>query len=219
VADTGGPYEGSAGVPVYFDGTDSSDPDGGKLRYAWDFGDDTKASGAMPTHTYAVNGTFDVTLTVIDDSAKTDTDSTSVVIQSESAADQIRDLIEQVEGLGLHKGTENSLISTLNNALKKLEDGNANNDRAATNNMRAFINKVEAQEGKKIPREDAEALIEAAEEIIDSIENGDVLYAKASSAAASPAANSSGGAGALSASILMLLAGLCLVRNRRRYSL
>jgi PKD repeat protein len=214
VADTGGPYEGSAGVPVYFDGTDSRDPDGGKLRYAWDFGDDTKASGATPTHTYAVNGTFDVTLRVIDDSARADTDDTSVVIQSESAADQIRDLIEQVEGLGLHKGTENSLTATLENALKKLEDGNANNDRAATNNMRAFINKVEAQEGKKIPRRDAEELIEAAEEIIDSIENGGVLYATASSAT-----NSSVGASALSPSVVLLLAGLGLVRNRRRYSL
>jgi PKD repeat protein len=187
----------------------STDPDGGKLRYAWDFGDDTKASGATPTHTYAENGTFDVTLRVIDDSAKTDTDDTSVVIQpesSESAADQIRDLIEQVEGLGLHKGTENSLTSTLENALKKLEDGNANNDRAATNMMGAFINKVEAQEGKKIPRRDAEELIEAAEEIIDTIENGS-------------ASHPFFGASALSPSVLMLLAGLCLVRNRRRYSL
>jgi PKD repeat protein len=81
VADIGGPYEGFAGVPVHFDGTSSSDPDGGRLLYAWDFGDDTNASGAMPIHTYVVSGTFDVTLRVIDDSAKTDTDGTSIVIQ------------------------------------------------------------------------------------------------------------------------------------------
>jgi hypothetical protein len=110
-----------------------------------------------------MNGTFDVTLTVIDDSAKTDTDDTSVVIQSESAADQIRDLIEQVEGLDLHKGTENSLTSTLENALKKLEDGNAKNDRAATNKMGAFINTVDALVGKNIPRGVAEYFSHAAE--------------------------------------------------------
>jgi PKD repeat protein len=172
VADIGGPYEGSAGVPVFFDGTDSSDPDGGKLRYAWDFGDDTKASGATPTHTYAVNGTFDVTLRVIDDSARTDTDDTTAVIQSESsdsAADQIRNLIEQVEGLGLPKGTERPLLAKLENALKKLEDGNPNNDKAAINTLNAFINGVSAQAGKKIETADALALIAAAESIIAGI--------------------------------------------------
>jgi PKD repeat protein len=172
VADIGGPYEGFAGVPVQFDGTSSSDPDGGKLRYAWDFGDDATASGATPTHTYAVNGTFDVTLRVIDDSARTDTDDTSVVIQSESSdssADQIRNLIERVEGLGLPKGTERSLLAKLGNALKKLEDGNANNDKAAINTLNAFINGVNAQAGKKIATADALALIAAAESIIAGI--------------------------------------------------
>ncbi len=89
VADIGGPYDGFVGIPVHFDGTSSSDPDGGKLRYAWDFGDSTNASGASPTHTYVVSGTFDVTLRVIDDSAKTDTDDTSVVIVEDTTPDLI----------------------------------------------------------------------------------------------------------------------------------
>jgi len=36
------------------------------VNYTWDFGDDTNASGANVTHTYAANGTYTITLTVTD---------------------------------------------------------------------------------------------------------------------------------------------------------
>jgi PKD repeat protein len=154
VADTGGPYEGPAGVPVYFDGTDSSDPDGGKLRYAWDFGDDTKASGATPTHTYAVDGTFDVTLTVIDESSRTDTD------------DTIAFICEQKKGKSKDKSKGKSKDKSKGKSKDKSKD-----------------------------------------------------KSKCKGITASSAAVSAGGASALSPSIVLLLAGLCLVSNRRRYFL
>ena len=72
--------------------------------------------------------------------------------------------------LGLPKGTEKSLLAKFENALKKLDDGNVNNDQAAINVLRAFINKVSAQAGKKIDSAEASALIEAAESAIDSID-------------------------------------------------
>jgi large repetitive protein len=52
---------------VAFNGGGSSDPDGSIASYAWNFGDGSAlGSGATPTHTYAVAGTYSVTLTVTD---------------------------------------------------------------------------------------------------------------------------------------------------------
>lgn len=67
VANPGGPYQGATGQPVTFNGSGSSDPNGNNLTYAWNFGDGGLGSGASPTHTYALAGTYLVTLTVTDD--------------------------------------------------------------------------------------------------------------------------------------------------------
>jgi parallel beta-helix repeat protein len=76
--------------------------------------------------------------------------------------------IELVKALGLPKGIENSLVSKLENAAKKLSEQNFG---AAINSLNAFINAVEAQRGKKIRVADADTLIEAAMAIIDVIES------------------------------------------------
>lgn len=67
VAVAGGPYSGTVGQSIFFDGTGSSDPDAGQtLSYAWDFGDGSSASGATASHAYGVAGTFLVSLQVCD---------------------------------------------------------------------------------------------------------------------------------------------------------
>jgi PKD repeat protein len=53
---------------VVFDGSGSSDPEDGLLRYLWDFGDGSKAEEVNPVHTYQEAGVYPVTLTVQDDS-------------------------------------------------------------------------------------------------------------------------------------------------------
>lgn len=64
----GGPYSGVADVPVAFNGSGSSDPEGSPLTFHWMFGDGIEATGAKPVHTYHAEGHFDVTLTVSDGS-------------------------------------------------------------------------------------------------------------------------------------------------------
>lgn len=53
---------------VLFDGSESSDAEGGLLKYAWDFGHDEEAAGVNPTTVYKEGGVYPVTLTVTDDS-------------------------------------------------------------------------------------------------------------------------------------------------------
>ncbi|HXG95545.1 MAG TPA: PKD domain-containing protein, partial [Gemmatimonadales bacterium] len=65
VARPGGPY--GAENAVTFDGSASSDPDGNvPLSFLWDFGDGATDSGPTPTHAYAAEGAYNVTLTVTD---------------------------------------------------------------------------------------------------------------------------------------------------------
>ncbi len=66
VADAGAAAFGDEGSAVAFDGRGSSDPDGDALTYAWQFGDGGTASGPTPSHVYADNGAYTVTLTVSD---------------------------------------------------------------------------------------------------------------------------------------------------------
>ena len=67
VANAGGPYSGGTGLPIQFDGSASSDPDGNNLTYAWNFGDGSTGTGVSPTHTYSFAGNYIASLTVTDD--------------------------------------------------------------------------------------------------------------------------------------------------------
>jgi hypothetical protein len=55
----------------FFDG--SYDAEGRIVAWRWDFGDGTGAVESDPTHVYAAPGTYQVTLTVTDDSGQTGT--------------------------------------------------------------------------------------------------------------------------------------------------
>jgi len=80
VADAGGPYQGFVGIPIQFDGTASSDPLGGPLTFAWDFGDGAAATGPLPVHTYVAAGTYQVLLTVMNNRGQSHSDNVTVNI-------------------------------------------------------------------------------------------------------------------------------------------
>ena len=62
------PTAGALPLVVSFDGSGSSDPEGGRLTYLWDFGDGTVVSGdeSRATHTYRRAGRYTATLRVRD---------------------------------------------------------------------------------------------------------------------------------------------------------
>ncbi|CAJ0557464.1 unnamed protein product, partial [Mesorhabditis spiculigera] len=73
-------------LAVAFDGSTSADPDGTIVSYEWNFGDD--ATGATITgadakidHSYAVAGTYAVTLTVVDNSGAKSTATHPVTVK------------------------------------------------------------------------------------------------------------------------------------------
>ena len=78
--DIGGPYQGNAQVPVSFSAsaTDVNTAEQSELLYSWNFGDGITATGSAPSHAFANDGAYNVTLTVTDAYGGT-TQATSVV--------------------------------------------------------------------------------------------------------------------------------------------
>jgi PKD repeat protein len=78
-ASTGGPYTGTAGSPLRFASTGSTDADGATLTSVWQFGDSLSGAGPITLHAFASAGTYTVTLTV-SDGATTATATTTATI-------------------------------------------------------------------------------------------------------------------------------------------
>ncbi len=64
MANAGGNRDVCSGEPILFDASDSVDPDGGLLLYAWNFGDGSSSDLINPTKTYERPGVYPVTLSV-----------------------------------------------------------------------------------------------------------------------------------------------------------
>lgn len=60
------PEKGATNTLYIFDATKSNDADGSISGYKWDFGDSKTGTGRTTTHKYSAAGTFNITLTVID---------------------------------------------------------------------------------------------------------------------------------------------------------
>lgn len=81
---------------VVFDGSGSHDQDGNIERYHWNFGDGSYGDGEIVHHTYSQNGTYDVTLTVTDNTGRSDTDNFTVFVDmKDTDGDGIPDGIDK----------------------------------------------------------------------------------------------------------------------------
>src|SRR5262249_25368122 len=80
-----GPTQGEALTALAFDGSASSDSDGTIVRYRFDFGDGTPPVEGTPSqmqHTFAIPGSYTVTLQVTDNDGLTASDSHTLTIAS-----------------------------------------------------------------------------------------------------------------------------------------
>ena len=75
---TATPVLGTAPLATMLDASASTDPEGGALGYAWDYGNGSTGTGAQANYVYGTPGSYTVTLTVTDDVGKTGTTSMAV---------------------------------------------------------------------------------------------------------------------------------------------
>ncbi len=68
-------------LTISADGSASTDPDGTIASYSWDFGDGNTAQGIFVNHTYAQDGTYEVTLTVTDNRGASHSTTETVTVE------------------------------------------------------------------------------------------------------------------------------------------
>ena len=68
------------GLTCTFDASGSTDPEEGTLTYAWNFGDTQTGIDTTTSHTYSIEGTYTVILTVTDDEDATDSNTQNVIV-------------------------------------------------------------------------------------------------------------------------------------------
>lgn len=111
VAVPGGPYSGYVNVPITFDGSASYDSDGGAIAsYTWNFGDGSTGTGAVTQHTYATDGTYTVSLTVVDDEGMSNTASTTATVAAASVLDLDIAALKVTSSLKLGKSVSIQLV-------------------------------------------------------------------------------------------------------------
>jgi PKD repeat protein len=85
------PTTGSAPLFVSFSPVGSEDPDGTITDFTWHFGDGATSGQSAPLHTYLLDGTYDVTLRVVDNDGARATDTITITVSSGTAAGRVPD--------------------------------------------------------------------------------------------------------------------------------
>ncbi|MCW4466160.1 PKD domain-containing protein [Glutamicibacter sp. MNS18] len=90
-----------------FDGTDSSDPEGSLLEYAWSVNGTDMAVGEIFSHGFTEAGTYEVTLTVTDPEGASDSQSYSVTVEEDEGPPPVSDV--DFVASAANAGTTNAL--------------------------------------------------------------------------------------------------------------
>ncbi|WP_211349328.1 PKD domain-containing protein [Nocardioides litoris] len=89
------PSEGGTPLTVAFSSAGTSDPDGGTLTYAWDFGDGGTSTQPNPSHQYAKAGDYSATLKVTDSTGKS---ATGAVVVNVGNTRPVVDITAPIDG-------------------------------------------------------------------------------------------------------------------------
>ena len=93
-ADAGPDQQTTIGKEVCFDASKSTPQ---ITQYSWDFGDGEKATGQKVCHTYTLEGTYTVTLTVVDSLGNTAKDTATIIITKTLLIHPVADVGEDKE--------------------------------------------------------------------------------------------------------------------------
>ncbi len=80
-----------------------NDPDGGNVTCYWNFGDGSTAIGCEVTHTYAKDGTYNVTLTVVDETNVSSSITKRIKIKGNKNENQGPPMSKDLDGDGLYE--------------------------------------------------------------------------------------------------------------------
>jgi hypothetical protein len=75
-----------AGLPIAFDASNSSDPEGKPLTYSWNFGDSARGGSKQLAHVYSSAGTFTVSLVVSDEAGLTSSKTQEITVSAAPTA-------------------------------------------------------------------------------------------------------------------------------------
>ncbi|MBC7080959.1 MAG: PKD domain-containing protein [Thermoplasmatales archaeon] len=115
---------------VIFDASPSYDPDGYIISYSWNFGDGIVGIGKIVNHTYELEGIYNVTLTVVDNSGNVNS-TTKTITADITPPSTVCKLIPNANGrsgwyvsnLILNLAAEDAL-SGINKTFYKIDEGN-----------------------------------------------------------------------------------------------
>lgn len=113
------PISGEVGTKFRFDASASSDLEGPIAGYAWDFGDGSTGQGKLPSHAYAKEGTYSITLTVKDHKGQTGTSKGQVKVEAgggglcKSDVDSVMEPLEPTSGCYGFGGIQKFVITAV----------------------------------------------------------------------------------------------------------
>ena len=130
VVDAGGPYSGETGIPIQFSGSASEGTP--PYMYSWEFGDGNSSTEQNPSHNYVSPGTYEVSLSVVDDAGQMGWDSTEAVI------DPVSLTVELLESMTERVGTPVTFTADVSGGVPPYEymwsfgDGNTSDEQDPT---------------------------------------------------------------------------------------